>query len=269
MNKFLLPIVIVVVIVAALLFMRSRHDQPSPPVAVEPAPTEGQDTSKSPSPPAAETLPPTESIQPVETAEPAEPLPPLDESDSEVREAVVGMFGTEAVKSYLAASEIVRKVVVTVDNLPRDKVAMRVRAVDDMPGRFVVSGPEDGPVLDAGNFVRYRTFVDLVGSMDAVQIAGVYRHFYPLLQQAYEDLGYPGQPFHYRVIECIDDLLDAPEVEAGTRLVRPKVLYQFADPGLESRSAGQKMLMRMGPDNARIVKNKLREVRAALAAPGA
>jgi len=103
--------------------------------------------------------------------------------------------------------------------------------------------------------------------MDAVQVAAAYRHFYPLLQQAYEDLGYPGEPFHYRVIECIDDMLDAPEVGAGARLIRPKVLYEFADPGLEARSAGQKMLIRMGPENARIVKTKLRELRAALAAP--
>jgi Protein of unknown function (DUF3014) len=46
--------------------------------------------------------------------------------------------------------------------------------------------------------------------------------------------------------------------------VQPKVLYQFADPELESRSAGQKILMRMGPVNESRVKAKLRDIRKAL-----
>ena len=39
-------------------------------------------------------------------------------------------------------------------------------------------------------------------------------------------------------------------------------MYEYADPDLESRSAGQKLLIRMGPANARIIKAKLREFRA-------
>jgi hypothetical protein len=43
------------------------------------------------------------------------------------------------------------------------------------------------------------------------------------------------------------------------------VFYLYADPELESRSAGQKMLMRMGVEHAGRVKTKLREIRAAIA----
>ncbi len=261
MNRILWLIAVLVVVAAAVLLMKSRQGPPPEPAIV--APPTAQAPVAPTNPPAPEPSPP-----PVQPVEPAQPLPPLDQSDETVSDQAVGLFGREAVAAYLASPEIVRKLAVTVDNLPRDKVAMRLRAVPEMPGRFVASGPEDAPVLDAGNFARYRPFVDLVGAMDAVRVAALYRRFYPLLQQAYEDLGYPGQPFHYRVIECIDDLLDAPEVGTGVRLVRPNVLFEFADPALESRSAGQKMLMRMGPDNARVVKAKLREIRAALAVPG-
>ncbi len=262
MKKAPWLIAVLVVVVAAVLVFRSRQKPPPPPVAVEAPPAEAPDV---PEMPAAPDLPPP--IPAVEPAEEIQPLPPLDESDGEIRDEAVAVVGPEAVATYLAPVDIVRKLVVTVDNLPRDKVAMRLRAVPDLPGRFVASGPEDAVVLDEANFVRYRPFVDVVSTVDSVQVASLYRHFYPLLQQAYEDLGYPGQPFHYRILETIDDLLDAPEVGAGTRLVRPKVLYEFADPGLEARSAGQKMLMRMGPDNAAIVKAKLREIRAAILAP--
>jgi len=42
------------------------------------------------------------------------------------------------------------------------------------------------------------------------------------------------------------------------------VLYAYADPDLEARSAGQKIMMRMGADNEAKVKAKLRELRRAL-----
>jgi hypothetical protein len=40
------------------------------------------------------------------------------------------------------------------------------------------------------------------------------------------------------------------------------VFYRFADPALEARSAGHKILMRVGPENAARLKTKLREIRA-------
>jgi hypothetical protein len=42
-------------------------------------------------------------------------------------------------------------------------------------------------------------------------------------------------------------------------------MYQFADSKLEELSAGQKLLLRMGPANAAIIKTKLRELRAQVA----
>ena len=48
-------------------------------------------------------------------------------------------------------------------------------------------------------------------------------------------------------------------------LRRPSVNFEFVDPELENRSAGQKMLIRMGSENAAVVKAKLRELRKAVA----
>jgi hypothetical protein len=44
------------------------------------------------------------------------------------------------------------------------------------------------------------------------------------------------------------------------------VQYEFADPKVESLSAGQKALIRMGSDNAKVVKDKLRELRGEIIA---
>jgi hypothetical protein len=43
-------------------------------------------------------------------------------------------------------------------------------------------------------------------------------------------------------------------------------MYVFADPALEARPAGQKLLIRMGPNNAAAVKAKLTELRAVVTA---
>jgi hypothetical protein len=258
MNKLPWLLAIVLVIGLAAIFLWPRSEPPPPPAQVEETLVEEEQSEVFQPPP-----PPPMAAEP-EVA--VDPLPPLDDSDDDVRQSAVDLAGPEPVATYLVPSGVVRKVVVTVDNLSRDRVAMRLRAVQDLPGRFVASGSEDAPVLDGANFVRYRAFAGIVESLDTEQVIAVYRRLYPLFQEAYRDLGYPDKTFHSRVIECIDDLLEAPEVRAGTRLVRPKVLYEYADPALESRSAGQKMMMRMGPDNAARIKAKLSEIRAELMA---
>ena len=62
-------------------------------------------------------------------------------------------------------------------------------------------------------------------------------------------------------MEAIDKPLAEPDIKGPVKLVRPKVMYQFADPGLEARSAGQKILIRMGSENAGRLKVKLHEIR--------
>ena len=88
--------------------------------------------------------------------------------------------------------------------------------------------------------------------------------FYPLFQQSYAELGYPSRYFNDRVFDVIDHLLATPDLSGPIALTQPKVLYEFADPQLQELSAGQKMLLRMGPDNEARVKAKLREIRKLL-----
>jgi hypothetical protein len=102
----------------------------------------------------------------------------------------------------------------------------------------------------------------VVQASDPRTVAAVYFRLYPLFQQAYEDLGYPGMYFNDRLVQVIDDLLQTPDVRGPVRLVQPKVFYEYADPSLEKLSAGQKLLLRMGSANAAVVKGKLRELRA-------
>ncbi len=55
-----------------------------------------------------------------------------------------------------------------------------------------------------------------------------------------------------------------PEVAGPVRLIKPEAYYLYADKELEALTAGQKVLLRMGPDNAARVKAKLTAIRDAL-----
>ena len=188
---------------------------------------------------------------------PAKPLPTLENSDPMMRESASGLVGRKAFEAMVRPTQLIRNVVATVDNLPRETAPTRVMPLEPVPGRFT---PE------AKNTARYAPYVRVLESLDTRALVQRYIEAYPLFQQAYAELGFPKRNFNDRLVEAIDNLLAAPELAAPPELVQPKVLYEFADEDLQKRSAGQKIMMRMGADNARRVKAKLREIRRELVA---
>jgi Protein of unknown function (DUF3014) len=210
--------------------------------------------------PAANAAPPISHPIPGEGSPTA--LPALNDSDPVVHDSLVGVFGRTAVEQFLVPQNIVRHIVVTVDNLPRRKVAVDLRPLKPTGGEAVTAAQGEVTTLGEANFERYAPLARAVQGTDVKALAVVYERLYPLFQQAYEDLGYPGKYFNDRLVEVIDHLLQTPEVPAPIPVVQPKVFWEYADASLENRSAGQKLLIRMGPQNARIIKAKLREFRA-------
>ena len=193
---------------------------------------------------------------PMPEAPPAS-LPTLDNSDAMARESLVDLLGRPAFDRMVIPAQLVRRIVATVDNLPRPTAPRRAIPLAPVPGTFVP---------DAGNAGRYAPYIRVFESIDTGALVQRYVHTYPLFQRAYEELGFPGRYFNDRLIEAIDDLLAAPEPAIAPVLVQSKVLYEFVDPELEARSAGQKILLRMGTENALRVKAKLREIRRELVA---
>jgi len=180
------------------------------------------------------------------------------------RESQAGkLFGQEAVTQFLVPERLVRNIVVTIDNVPR-QMAVNQRPIKPTAGEFITSGPEDALVLAPENYARYAPFISLVRAIDAKTLVSLYRGLQPLFQQAYEELGHPSAVFNDRLIEVIEHLLATPNVRDEIRLVQPSVLYRYADEQLEKLSAGQKLLIRMGPQNAAVIKAKLREIQAEL-----
>ena len=226
----------------------------APPAA--PAPIAAQEPAAQPERPSVPVPPP----------QAAKALPTLEMSDTMMRRSLAGLIGREAFASMVIPKELVKRIVATVDNLPREIAPQRMVPLNAAPGRFGVAGSGEELTLDPANFARYAPYVKVFELVDSGALVRAYVEAYPLFQRAYEQLGYPDRHFNDRLVEAIDDMLAAPEVDGPIALIRPRVLYEFADPGLETRSAGQKILIRMGPANASRVKAKLREIRRELLA---
>ena len=194
----------------------------------------------------------------------APPLPALAESDPSLQDALAALFGSTIFDQFFYPQDIVRHFVAAIDNLPRKTVAQRVIPIKPATSAFRTSGPEGSTIVGADNAARYGPYVRALEAVDSAKLVALYVRFYPLFQQAYAELGYPSRYFNDRVFEVIDHLLATPEVRGPIALVQPKVLYEYADPALQDLSAGQKMLVRMGPENEAKVKAKLRELKKAL-----
>ncbi len=192
------------------------------------------------------------------------------------RAALTELLGQKAVLGFLQTDGFVPRFVATVDNLARPHAAPRLWPVNPTAGRFTVERAGDGEQIAAANAQRYAAFVGFAEAIDSPRAVALYKRHYGLFQQAWMDLGYPRGYFNDRLVEVIDHLLDAPvpagpvklrltEVKGPQPLTQPWLHYEFADPGLEALSAGQKMMVRMGPENARRLKAKLAEVRRLIA----
>ena len=158
---------------------------------------------------------------------------------------------------YRLDSGVVERFVTTVDNLPADAMNERIRPFRAVPGSLLTE--ED--LLSAENFARYDPYVGRFLAADPDTLISSYARFYPLFQQAYEELGYPNRYFNDRLVEVIDHLLETPQPDYPLELARPHVLYEYADADLQALSVGQKALLRMGPEHAQAVKQHLRELR--------
>ena len=255
-------VAVVVLVLIAIVWFRQEPEpdaQPDAPAA---------EAVAEPEAPEHPVAPPDEQALPGD--EPPPPLPPLAESDTPVTAELGSVFG-ESLGDALASEALIEKFVATIDNLPRDKLAERLRPLGRVPGRFETA---DGTAADRytvspENERRYDYLVSTFVAAPTDQVVALYRRYYPLMQESYESLGYPDAYFNDRMVEVIDHLLATPEPAGIPELVRPHVLFQYADPDLEALSSGQKQMLRLGPGQRADVKDKLREIRAALVEPAA
>jgi len=186
-------------------------------------------------------------------------------SDASLLAGLMALPGAAGIDRLIVTDDLAHRFVATIDNLPRASVASKVMAVRPAEGAFTVDADDGRTSIGRGNPLRYAPYLRTLQALDTAPLVALYVRNYPAFQQAYRDLGYPNGYFNDRLVDVIDHLIATPDVAEPVMLLQPRVLYEYANPDLEARSAGQKAMLRLGPDNARRVKAKLKEIRAAIA----
>lgn len=277
-----LPIVLIaLVVLAAAGYFGWRYYQGQqtsapvePPVATAPA------APAAPAPPPEAPPAIQHPVEPPasEAATPPAPIPALADADSYVSNRLAELLGRPNALRFLQLDGFVKRAVATVDNLGRSHAPVLMWPVTPTPGRFASAKAADGAseTIAPDNAARYAPFVRFAEAVDTGQAVALYRRLYPLFQQAYEELGFPGRYFNDRLVQVLDQLIATPvpatppavalvQVRGEVPSTRPWVRYEYADPQLEALSAGQKILLRLGADNQRRLQAKLVDVRGRLA----
>jgi hypothetical protein len=194
------------------------------------------------------------------------PLPALTDSDNSVLGALASLANGGNLSALLVPSQVIARVVATVDALPRQSIGdTRILPLHTPHGTMLTSQGNGGVTLiDARNGDRYAPYMTVLQSVDPHALVAWYKHNYPLFQQAYRELGYPRGYFNDRALVAIDDMLAAPDLHDPVAVKRDGPNYVFVDPQLQSLSNGQKLMLRMGPQNEAQFKAKLRMIRTLL-----
>jgi hypothetical protein len=230
-------------------------------------------------------LPTPEPLKPAEKPsyeEPAaaarpEPLPALNQSDVAVVAALQGLK-IDGLLHMMITEEILRKFVRAVDAVEEGKIITEYRPVVSPQGTFATasfqasvatgSSGETEQVeqfrVSENNFKRYDIYANLLSLLNSDAAVSLYKRFYPLLNEAYQEMGVNKGNFHSVLIRAIDNILGAPEATGDIILIHPKVYFQFADPALESLPETHKLMLRMGPANESSAKSSLKDLRVKL-----
>lgn len=192
-------------------------------------------------------------------------LPSLNSSDSFVFDGLRAMQNGAALVELLARDQIVRKFVVFVENISRGEfpqTGLPYRALgQDMPVRNI---DENLFVMDESAHSRFDHTVQTFVSMDSETAMAFYRTLSPLFQQAYAEIGFRNVSFDDALRAAINNVLRTTNMEGPYQLVRPSIMYLYADASIENLQEVHKQLIRIGPDNTILLKAKLREFVALL-----
>jgi hypothetical protein len=193
-------------------------------------------------------------------------LPPLDSTDTLVRELVGGLSSHPVIASWLATDRLIVNFVTVTGRIADGKTPVAELKALGPVAPFRIRNTHGGATIDPASYRRYDRYAQAVSAIDARGAAHVYQTLKPRIDEADRNFGGSGT-FDPEVERAIVELLKVPVVEGEVPLRTTGIGYAYVDPNLESLSAAQKQLLRMGPENVRTVQAKLREVAAALGIP--
>lgn len=263
---FVIAIIIVGVIALAWFFIFSNEqEQNITPIVNEPAVIERIESVAGPT----IDIEPVEEIVVVVEEEPVEEvlrLPTLDNSDELVQETLPKLTWRKELLKLFVTEDIIRRAVVFVDNFSQGQLAYAHSPLTLPKDKFYASEKmtendvEATWLLDESSSRRFSLYVDLLRSLDSDALVDFYFEIKPLIDSAYQELGYPEQDFTDVLQTTITQILDLDFPTEDIELIRPSVMYKFKDESLESLDDTDKFFLRLGKENILVIKSILLEI---------
>lgn len=264
--------VILVIVILLLVMGGSEEEKPEPvtvdiPIVTEPDPEPISPTEPEPAPMEEEDILPPEPVPIPEPITEPEPEPePLDISDAAVKTALVGLSQMPEFARFLVDEDLLRRFVVFTDNLANEELATNHHLLQQPDKTFRVYRQAGKEWIDSASYQRYSGYVTALDSVSAERLLELYALYKPTIREIYAEIGDPDEDFDYRVLDAIDHLLNTPEIPVPVEVFTDSVMYKYRIEQVEELSAPQKQLLRTGPENMRLIKAKLREIKSLLSA---
>lgn len=191
-------------------------------------------------------------------------LPDLLSSDDLVRKSVSKL--SPGIAQWLIPDQLIRRYIVILNDFAQGiRVSKHVSFLrHEEP--FSVLGDVNVLYMAPKSYRRYNSLTQAIQAVNAKTAVEAYRKFRPLMLQVFSEFNYPKDITLENIVsKAAGEILAAPVIEGPIELVRPSVFYKYADPDLEALSAVQKQMIRMGPENTRIIQTKCREFLVELA----
>ena len=187
-------------------------------------------------------------------------LPSLNNSDDFVFEGVRALQNGAALIRVLTDEQLIRSIVVFVDNISRGEFPQTSLPYKRIEQEMSVRNIDENLfVMEANAHERFDQLIDTFVAVDTDQAMILYRTLQPLFQQAYAEIGSRNVNFDDTLRSAINAVLRSPNVEGPYQLVKPSVMFLYADANIENMEEMQKQLIRIGPENTEKLKAKLRQ----------
>lgn len=200
-------------------------------------------------------------------AETARTLPPVGQMDTFLRALLGALSSSPELARWLATDDLIRQMAHVIDRVSRGQTPAADLAVIKPRDIFEVDRRRGQLTLDPASYRRYDGLASTVGGLDADAVARAYFTIRPRLDEAYRALGRSESGVDAALDAALAMLVATPAVRDPIALRPGKgATFAFADPALESLTPVQKQLLRMGPDNARRVQERLKQIADAIRA---
>lgn len=199
-----------------------------------------------------------------------DPLPELNQSDSWVQEKLSELTWRKELLRLMINEDMIRRFVVFTDNFSQGVLAYEHSPFINPKMPFtVVNGKtdkgENALIWDENTYKRFSVYIELIRSFDSETIVQWYISLKPLIDEAYEELGYPDEDFTDVLRDAIVKVLDMELPQGVIELDRPSVMYRYKSEELESLDDSEKLLLRIGKQNLLVLKSALLEINDKLA----